>query len=151
MQASKGFISALRDRGVLIATGISVVVIILTLVILARLSGGTTTTSPAEQTALDFYKAVAGQNYNGAYGYFHRDQQGKITQYTFTLFAKQEDANYGTVKNYQVVRADDDKNVAGQINVQMRITRSGGTSYVITLQIQQDSGVWKIRGEDRAI
>ena len=143
-----------RNRNVIIAAAISVVVILMTLYILAHIGSTNTTTAPngAERAAQSFYTAVQKQDYTTAWTYLSDQQQGNLTQYSFTLFAQQEDAKDGNVTKFHQIRYDADTNDANQATIQEQVTRAKNTTYVIKLQlIHQADGSWKILSEDRTI
>jgi hypothetical protein len=110
------------------------------------------TPNGAEQAATAFYAAVKQQDYTTAYTDLADDQQAKITQYSFTLFAQQQDATYGAVTAYHEVRYDRDTNHANEAEVQMRVQRANATSYTIVLTlVRTPDGAWKLLEEDRPI
>jgi hypothetical protein len=146
--------TAARNRNVIIAAAISVVVIVMTLFVLAHIGNASTTTTPdgAQRAAQAFYTAVQKQDYTTAWTYLSDQQQGNLTQYSFTLFAQQEDTKDGVVTKFQEMRHDADTNDPNQETVQEQVTRAKNVTYVIKLQmIHQADGSWKILSEDRTI
>lgn len=145
-----------RTRNVIVIAIISVLLICVTGYSVTRIAISTTQQkqgpNAAEIVAQNFYAAIQHQQYAAAYAYLSPDQQAKITQYSFTLFAKEQDIVNGPVTSFKEQRYDRDTNAANQGTVQMFVTRSKGITYTIHLQmIQESDGSWKIREEDRPI
>ena len=138
----------------MIASVISILVIALTLYILIHVSlpNAATTPNAAEQAASAFYTAIKKGDYPTAYTYLADTQQAQLTQYSFTLFAKQQDLTNGIVTKFQEIRYDRDQNTTNQAVVQEQVTRANGTTYAIGLRLRQASdGSWKIYAEDHTI
>ena len=143
-----------RNRNVIIAAVISIVVIAMTLVILSHIGSANATTTPngAERTAQAFYTAIKQQDYATAWAYLALDQQKDLTQYSFTLVAQQQDAKFGPVIAFKELRYDRDTNAANQAAVQEQVTRKDNTTYTIQLGLVQGAdGSWKVLSENRPI
>jgi hypothetical protein len=143
---------------VLVAAGISIVVILLTVFVLLHLVASNGTAAPsaaqrsAESTVQSFYSAIEKQDYTTAYGYLAKQQQAALTNYSFTLFAKQSDAQNGNVTAFHETRYDRDTNNTLQATIQEQVTRAHNVTYTIGFQmIQESDGTWKILSEDHSI
>lgn len=139
----------------LIGVGAGMVVLVVLFVVAFRLLAAKPAPPPqnaAEQLAANFYGAVAHQQYTAAYAMLAPQQQAELTAFAFTLFAREQDQQFGMVTAYQEVRYDRDRNAANQGVVQERVTRGQHTRYVIGLTMQQQAdGTWKILEENHAI
>ena len=147
-------LAAVRQRNRLVwgIVGALVVVIILGIVLPKVFAPQPPPPNGAERVATSFYAAIKNQAYPTAYGMLADQQQAELTIFSFTLFAREQDAQAGPVTAFQEVRYDRDTNHPNEAEVQERVTRGGHTHYVIVLTMQQQSdGTWKILAEDRAI
>lgn len=104
----------------------------------------------ATVTANSFYQAIENQDYTKAYSYLASNMQTTggtaLTQDVFTTGATAEDTSLGTVTNFSQTSINTNN---GTASVTMSVTRSGGQSYVVHLQLQQINGNWVITQFDK--
>lgn len=99
----------------------------------------------ATVTANSYYQAIKNQDYTQAYSFLASNMTttngGPLTQSAFTTGATAEDTTLGTVTNFSQTSISTSN---GTASVTISVTRSGGQSYVVHLQLQQINGNWLI-------
>ncbi len=145
------FITSGRSRTLLAALAGIVIFLVVIVIVVKLFASQTPPPNAAERQVTNFYTAIKQQDYAAAYGLLADQQQAELTQYAFTLFARQQDQAHGVVVAFHEVRYDKDTNNPNQAFVQERVTRAHET-YLIKLTLQQQpDGSWKILAEDQPI
>ncbi len=103
----------------------------------------------AQNSASAFYTDMQHQQYAAAYMLLAPPQQKQLTQYSFTLFAKEIDVKSGQINSFSVTQAQFDSASPNNVDVTIQVTRAQEGKYTIVLQEQENqNGTWQILQEN---
>lgn len=92
-----------------------------------------------------YYTAIRDRDYARAYSYLGSDLQASLSQKAFTQAAQQQDEALGGVSHYAYGSVP----IGNPASATITVTRAGGTTYTVHLELRQEGDAWKITAFDR--